>query len=67
MKFRQVYQDGCNGFRLGEIIEAEPNEAGEIIFPAEDPDDEDDVYTSRNNDGLYESNNDGGDLLVPIS
>lgn len=64
MKYREVYGDGCNGFRLGEAIEATPNEDGEIILPKEGDDEDNTVYSSRNEDGLFENEN--GDLLVPV-
>jgi hypothetical protein len=71
-KFRLLYEDGCNGLRLGDVVEARVE--GEYAYVAGDPgngDDEGDedgeeVYWSRNNDGLFEAEDDRGSFLVPL-
>lgn len=70
MRYRQLYYDGCNGWCLGDVLEAEPNKKGVVDLFDPEEDDEDDRecfrYSSRNNDGLLE-NEGGEELLVPLS
>jgi hypothetical protein len=56
--FRRIYYDGCNGWCLGDIVEATPNEEGVIVL-------DDQEFGSRNDDGLYEDLEEGQSLLVP--
>lgn len=62
-KFREVYFDGSNGWSLGNIIEAEPDEDGKILHPGDDGTEEE--FKSAKKDGLYQ-NEDGSTLLVPL-
>ena len=57
MTYRKVFYDGGNGARLGELVEAEPNDEG-VVFV------DDQEWGSRNDDGLLSSEE--GDLLVPV-
>ena len=57
MRFRKVFYDGCNGMRLGDFVEAEPDEEGAITL-------DDQEFGSRNEDGLYEDE-EGQSFLVP--
>lgn len=61
-KFQVVYHDGCNGWRLGDVVEAEVSD-GRLLFSDEDGEYE---GVSRNGDGLYEDAADGSVLYVPV-
>lgn len=58
MTYRKIYFDGCNGWCLGELVEAEPVK-GRIRLEDEG------AFGSRNRDGLFESES-GETLLVPV-
>jgi hypothetical protein len=59
MEFRRIFFDGCNGMRLGELVDAEPDEKGRIEVDELE-------FFSRNDDGLYEDTDDGQTYLVPV-
>lgn len=63
MKYTQIYYDGCNGFKNGGTVEAEPDSEGRIVLKDEDGGDV--SFGSRNDDGLLE-NEEGDRLLVPV-
>ena len=63
MTFRQIHFDGCNGWKLGSIVEAKV--ASQIMLPSEDEDDPARLFTSRNQDGLFEDES-GETLLIPL-
>lgn len=61
-KYQTIYNDGCNGWRMGELVWATPNNGRLRLM---DEDGVYDTYFSRNGDGLFESKS-GTELLVLI-
>jgi len=65
-RFRVLYHDGCNGWRLAkETLEADVVDGVLILPPDPDCDDPDpQEAVSRNDDGLFEDGNET--LYVPV-
>ena len=71
MKYRMVSHGGSRGWQLGIVYDLEPQEDGTLVISEQiGPDPENDMYEqvfwSRNKDGLFESKDEGTELLVPI-
>ena len=54
MEYREIFYDGCNGWRLGGLVSEE--EVKEKYPEA----------SSRNDDGLLEADEEGSVLLIPV-
>jgi hypothetical protein len=64
-RYRMVYQDGGNGFRLGEVYDLEVVDRRVLLTTEEDEEGEQ-VFVDRNGDGLLTEEEEGMSLLVPI-
>lgn len=70
MKYRLISFDGSRGWRLGRLYDLDPEPNGTLMISEQDGPEPDDIYEqtffSRNNDGLFESEEEGMSMLVPI-